>query len=1039
MPTFSGEMELRWSGLNSHGQRRYERNFELLKQKTEYLYDMRDSVRDEQIKELMLGTIPSKESHKWLKKERDLQPRLNHLLIFHRERHEDLITTLDEVSHHLENFPFSTIGAKTYGVFEKAKKTKAETKGQSDFIVNARDKEAARSAKFVASLDEVNPVLGHETGMGHDDVGFKPVQDGFTRIFDDDSVAQSQDRATGRKTKNVKHEIKADTRDESAVEVVAQGKKATQRLKGKLAVEKDGRFEAQKSDVMAVKHRGSSLGDIEYQSEIVPAAVTKSVLDADQVPASSIETVIEDEKMRPQQSYTSPLDEYEIQRIHEREGELNVPVKGSVGENRRMLPIHETVPSQPEVESQMNVNQSVGPVETFKAGPSNTTAVEPAPASPFRKKDEIPPVIELSSITEGDVKTSTGRTVLKILGYMNDVTAGKVGVHGIGGIGKTSVLEALINHNETKSLFDSIMFVSVSRYWSIRKIQNEVLRQLSLSREDSETDTQVAEKLFQVLSGRKFLLLLDDVWEQIHLEAVGIPDPCSVKGSKIIMASKKLNVFCDMDVSRVIEVETMSREEAWELFSKQVGRIINSPDIQPFAQAIANGCGGLPLLIIVTGKALTGEDNVTVWEHASRKFSLPGTTGTYQTEDVIQLLKFSFDRLRDYDMKSCFLHCSLFSKDREVTIFELIEYCIQEGVIDGSGGDVHKRGLDIVNDLKRASLLQDTKDDNSIKMHDLIRDLALGILSSVAEGSQYLLRTGSLKEPSNPASSLPPPENSRLNIPEGHQFLLRAGAGLTEPPSEEEWRQAKMIFLMDNDLCTLPERPSCPELLILFLQRNYRLRMIPPSFFDSMTSLKVLNLSKTRVKSLPETLFKLEDLQVLILRDCERLVKLPSEVCHLKHLEVLDLQGTEINKLPVEIGELTSLRHLKVSFYGSIDYSDSMIDFVSKLEELVVEDCPAIEEIVLEGDIIGSDCILLPSLKKLTLHDLPELVDIWKSAWPELEHISFYNCPKLKKIGWNSELKRTIREIEAEKSWWDELEWEVTDLKLELQDHLATI
>ncbi|KAK4850192.1 hypothetical protein QYF36_004638 [Acer negundo] len=180
-----------------------------------------------------------------------------------------------------------------------------------------------------------------------------------------------------------------------------------------------------------------------------------------------------------------------------------------------MLPIHETVPSLPDVESQMNVKQSVGPVETFKAGPSNTTAVEPATTSPFRKKDEIPLVIELPSITEGDrrlltsgldVKTSTGRTVLKILGYMNDVTAGKVGVHGIDGIGKTSVLEALINHIETKCIFDMIMFVSVSRYWSIRKIQNEVLRQLSLSREDSETDTQ------------------------IHLEAVGIPDPCSVKG-----------------------------------------------------------------------------------------------------------------------------------------------------------------------------------------------------------------------------------------------------------------------------------------------------------------------------------------------------------------------------------------------------------------------------------------------------------------------------------------------------------------------------
>ncbi|KAK3204291.1 hypothetical protein Dsin_018337 [Dipteronia sinensis] len=1363
MPIFSADMDFTWFGLKLGGAKRHERDFELLQRKMEYLYDVRDSVREEKVKELMLGTVQTRECKKWLNKEREIEGRLDDLLRFNKESsgggvkyscmkvpHEDLMTALDEVTYHLENSPMGDgsmacaphratktlaslrIGARTSELVDKNnyvnQKRKTETKNESN-LVHTQGKEAARRkeiphGKSVPSLDEGTSVLAHEMSPGYmepEAVVLKSVQYS--------SMAQSPDRGTEKvtsprigsktygqieKTMIAKQRMKVDTKVEEARSLWKKDQREKQKDKlatpqdarsSVLAHEKNQRLEAFNFDVMSVAQSSATFGrkdkmtyalsdDSEVLDEFIHTPFTTSQPDADQVSVSTTETVAEDKMIFLSQTDTRPMKEYETQHTSETEGKLPLQVAGivetSTDGNKRMLPIHErefkTVPSLAEGERKIDVKQSVEPaypVATSKEGPSDTTVAEPVTASPFRKKDKI--LAMTKAETENlfkskgdewllgsnlDVKSSINRTVLKIFRCMNDVNARKIGVHGIGGIGKTSVLKALINYPKTKGIFDSIILVSVSRYWSIKNIQNELLRQLSLSREDSETDSQVAEKLFQVLSGKKFLLLLDDVWERIDIEAVGIPDPISGNGCKIVMTSRELNVCYDMDVIRVIEVEIMSKEEACELFSEQVGKVSDSPDIQPFVHAIVKGCGGVPLLTIVTGRALTEENNVTVWEHASRKFQLTGTATTYNTEDIIQLLKFSFDQLIDYDMKSCFLYCCLFS---EVKIFEFIEHCIQEGLIDERRAGAHKRGLAIVNLLVRAFLVEITEGGDTIKMHDLIRDLALGILSSAAEGRQYLLGAYSrLREPLISGSSLSlrsleSPNNISLLIPEGpDQFLLRAGAGLTEPPLEE-WKRAKMIFLMDNNLCTLPERPNCPDLLTLFLQRNYQLRVIPSSFFDFMTSLKVLNLSKTRVKSLPKALFQLKELQILILRHCERLFMLPSEVGCLECLEVLDLQGTEISKLPDEIGKLASLRHLEVSFYGSIDYSEyiklprelistgiisrlhaletlsivvhpgdqrwyenvksviteisnlmelsslsfhfpqveilelflqksivwnaqrltefkfvvgqevksitsrvpnyvefdysqqgqclryvngekmpdavlkilshssaffldhhldicslsnfgvnninelklciisecpkiekvvdskeltttvfpcleylsihhlwnlkciwegivpkgsfaglkllsvcacpklkyvfrsSMIQFVPKLEELAIEDCPAIEEILLEGEITDSGGIMLPSLKKLTLHYLPGLVNIWKSAWPALEHISFYNCPKLKNIGMDSRSKQTIREIKAEKSWWDELEWEDTALQLHLQNRLFII
>ena len=144
--------------------------------------------------------------------------------------------------------------------------------------------------------------------------------------------------------------------------------------------------------------------------------------------------------------------------------------------------------------------------------------------------------------------------------------------------------------------------------------------------------------------------------------------------------------------------------------------------------------------------------------------------------------------------------------------------------------------------------------------------------------------------------------------------LMLGGLGLTEPPKEEDWEKANKIYLMDNELSDLPKNPRSPMLSTLFLQRNYKLRTITPSFFDYMPTLQILNLSRTGIKSLPESIYRLVSLKRLFLNDCHRFMILSPKVGELKQLEVLDIEGTDIMDLPKEIKELTNLTCLEVSF-----------------------------------------------------------------------------------------------------------------------------
>nr|POE67718.1 disease resistance protein rps2 [Quercus suber] len=289
-------------------------------------------------------------------------------------------------------------------------------------------------------------------------------------------------------------------------------------------------------------------------------------------------------------------------------------------------------------------------------------------------------------------------------------------------------------------------------------------------------------------------------------------------------------------------------------------------------------------------------------------------------------------------------------------------------------------------------------------------------------------------------------------------FITQGGLVFTKPTKDEDWKHAKEIYLMDNELSVLPENPRCLNLSALFLPRNYKLRVIPPSFFDYMPTLQILNLSRTGIKSLPDSLFQLVSLERLFLNDCHRLMMLSPKVGDLEKLEVLDLEGAKIMNLPKEIKKLTNLICLEVSFYGYTGNGRSsmqsnavvpcgVICSLSQLEELnidvnpddvrhatvkklsdfgtrnmmqikccVVGECNEVQMIIDTADAYGEDGIseivseshdaeriFLGSLEYLYIYYMKSLRSIWEGPVPQnslylLKSLTLRTCPELTTI-----------------------------------------
>ncbi|KAJ4718341.1 NBS-LRR type disease resistance protein [Melia azedarach] len=505
-------------------------------------------------------------------------------------------------------------------------------------------------------------------------------------------------------------------------------------------------------------------------------------------------------------------------------------------------------------------------------------------------------------------------TFNEVWSCLNEKQIGIVGLYGTGGVGKTTLLKQINNSfcdNEGHH-FDVVIWAVVSKDYKITKIQDDIGKKIGFCAESWSTKSleEKARDIFKVLNNKKFVLLLDDIWERIDLIELGVPPPNTKIESKVVFTTRSYAVCRQMEADKEeFEVKCLQRKEAWELFQKKVGRdILNShPEIPKLAEIVVKECRGLPLALNTVGRAMACKKTLEEWKDAvevlrTLAFEFPG-----MGKEVYTLLKFSYDSLANQKIRSCFLYCTLFQEDCRIVKSYLIECWLADGLLDEYDGNrVIDRGYSIIGDLIRACLLED--EDESVLMHDVVRDMALWIACSIEK--------------------------------EKENFLVQAGVGLSKAPEIENWKRVKRISLMENKIENLSESPRCPNLRTLFLGFN-RLSIITNDFFQFMSSLTVLNLAyNDSLKELPSGISNLVSLQHLELSQTG-LVMLPEEMKALVNLKYLNLAGTYyLGRFPRNI--LSSLLLLRTLYLTNCGISatateDSILfnDGESLIEELL--------------------------------------------------------------------------------------------------------
>ena len=495
-------------------------------------------------------------------------------------------------------------------------------------------------------------------------------------------------------------------------------------------------------------------------------------------------------------------------------------------------------------------------------------------------------------------------TIEEILGHLQDKNVKRIGLWGMAGIGKTTIMQNLNNNEVIVKMFDVVIWVTVSKDWSLEKLQHTIADRLKLNMEGITDRNEIAQQIRRELKSRRCLLLLDEVWEVLDLALIGMYD--NEKDSKVVLATRHRHVCYDMETDEEINVQRLSEASALQMFKVKVGRNANLPGIEPIAKLVVNECAGLPLLIDKVASIFRRKDNFHLWNDGLRSLRRWPSIKIQGINELIDYLKFCYEDLDDEVKKVCFLYGAMYPEECEIYVDYLLECWRAEGFIHDANEfrDARGKGHSILDELINVSLLEKSAKMNHVRMNKVLRNMALNISSQ-----SY-----------------------------NFKILVKPCEGLREAPNEVEWQQANRISLMDNKLCTLPEMPDCNELSTLLLQRNRDLRVIPESFFGCMQNLRVLDLHGTGITSLPSSISCLKRLRALYLNSCICLM----ELCYLeglKYLEVLDIRDTKINHFPIQIGHLIQLKCLRMSLsnFGIVEFRQNVFSSLSFLEELQID------------------------------------------------------------------------------------------------------
>ncbi|XP_025634236.1 uncharacterized protein [Arachis hypogaea] len=571
----------------------------------------------------------------------------------------------------------------------------------------------------------------------------------------------------------------------------------------------------------------------------------------------------------------------------------------------------------------------------------------------------LPPAVTFADINplDGDYLEFESRKgiIEKILEQLKDSTVRMVGLHGPSGVGKTSLVKRIAKQAGDSKLFDTVVMAIVKKDPDLLKVQQDIADGLRLTFGNIGENGR-ATLLRKRLKQENTFVILDDLWDELDLNKIGIPfddddvvsshvtsskkeeeeqtasenspgsSGTSKRGCKILVTSRYKEVLLGkMNVKEklISSVPKLDEKDTLTLFKKVVEMSNEIPKFNP--ETLHNYCAGLPMAVIIVGRWLM-KKNKLEWEGELER--LKNQQGSNEVHRYMEnSVKMGYDHLESEELKSIFLVCA--QMYHQSLIVDLVKYCYGLGILN----DVHTlRGArqsisQSIQMLKNSGLLDSSTSNDNFNMHDIVRDAALSI--ACKNQNVFTLR------------------NKTLDV----------------WPHKEQLERYSAIYLHKCHIVDgLPERVNCPRLTFLYIDCDDSTLKIPDTFFEEMEELRVLVLSGIDLQSLPSSIKCLPNLRMLCLEKCT--LRDLSVLNHLRKLRILSLSGSRFEDWPTVLEGLRKLQLLDISdcFISSSTKSLSLSSFPN-LEELYIEN--SLTKMEVKGQINQSQISALFELKHL--------------------------------------------------------------------------